>query len=137
MKNHAKKCRSHKRDFPVNDKGELINTRCDCDGYHTFDELYDHRIALWIALCRATQKINNEWGEGGCEVWRSKNHSDGEPAFGGTWFVLGIGKKSGNQITYHLPIEKWDECFFAETLEKAPEFDGHTSDDVLERLKNI
>ena len=68
-------------------------------------------------------------------VWRSKNHSDGEPAFGGTWFVLGINKEKGKQITYHLPMSKWDETDFAETLEKAPEFDGHTSQDVLERLK--
>lgn len=71
------------------------------------------------------------------KVWRSKNHSDGEPAFGGTWFILGIGKEKGEQMTYHLPIDRWDECKFADTLDKAPEFDEHTSDDVLERLKNL
>lgn len=72
------------------------------DGYHTFDELYDHELA-----------------------------------FGGSWFVLGIGKEKGKQITYHLPLERWDETNFAYTLEKAPEWDGHTSDDVLERLKAL
>ena len=71
------------------------------------------------------------------DVWRSKYHSDGELAFGGDWFVLGINKESGNQITYHLPIERWEETDFAETLDKAPEFDGHTPDDVLERLKRL
>lgn len=67
--------------------------------------------------------------------WRTKTHSDGISWDG--WFVLGLGKGEGDQITYHLPISRWDECDFAETLERAPEFDGHTSDDVLTRLKNL
>lgn len=124
-----------------------ISTQCSggddmqvSDGYHTMDELYDHRIALFIALAKAQDSISMEYSasqDGRESVWRSKNHSDGEPAFGGTWFVLGIGKKKGEQITYHLPIERWEETGFAETLEKAPEFDGHTSADVLNRLKNL
>ena len=106
-----------------------------CDGYHTIDELYDHRITLFIALCRAIEK--QEEYNNGIEIWRSKKHSDGELAFGGTWFVLGINKEEGKQITYHLPILKWEETNFAETLETAPEWDGHTSADVLERLKKL
>lgn len=71
-------------------------------------------------------------------IWRSKNHSDGEICFGtGTQFVLGIEKEKGKQITYHIPIERWDETDFAETLEIAPEWDGHSSNDVLERLKSL
>jgi hypothetical protein len=109
---------------------------CDCDGYHTFDELYEHRIELFIALCKAYEKIGDEWGSGGIEVWKSKKHSDGELAFGGTWFVLGIGTEKGEQITYHLPIAKWEEAP-GDILDKAPEFDGHTSEDVLNRLKSL
>ena len=105
------------------------------DGYHTFSELYDHRITLFIALCRAyaidVTEYKNKY------IWRSKRHSDGELAFGGTWFVLGIGKAKGEQITYHLPIERWNETEFAETLDKAPEWDGHSPADVLERLKKL
>ncbi len=112
---------------------KLYGKECTCDGYHTFGELYDHRITLYIALCHQIANGENygDW------IWRSKYHSDGELAFGGSWFVLGIGKEKGKQITYHLPIERWSETDFAETLEKAPEFDGHTSDDVLARLKNL
>ena len=101
------------------------------DGYHTFDELYEHRITLYIALC-ASLRLHT-----GIPVWKSKRHSDGELIFGGTWFVLGIKEKKGEQITYHLPIEKWDETNFAVNYEKAPEFDGHTSKEVLERLYNL
>lgn len=103
------------------------------DGYHTFTELYEHRIALFIALCRARSEDDKFYGID--EIWRSKLHSDGTSFEG--WFVMGIGKDLGDQITYHLPLSKWEETDFAETLEQAPEFDGHTSADVLERLKKL
>lgn len=139
-KQHAAKCAS----LP----GALqtvgnVPFQCDCDGYHTFDELYDHRVTLYIAFCKVSLLYKNEVSQDVQKgehplIWRSKYHSDGELCFGtGTQFVLGINNKPGRQVTYHIPIERWDECDFAETLEKAPEWDGHTSDDVLERLKKL
>jgi len=110
------------------------------DGFHTFGELYEHRITLFIALCRIfddSQTEDNHTTDTPFPVWKSKRHSDGELAFGGDWFVLGIWYEKGKQITYHLPISKWDECEFAKELVTAPEFDGHTSDDVLKRLKEL
>ena len=92
------------------------------DGYHTFDELYEHRIALFIALCKATRY----------QVWKTHVHSDGTVMDG--HFILGLGVDAGRQITYHLPNSKWDEIACDE-LEEAPTFDGHTPADVLERLK--
>lgn len=113
------------------------------DGYHTFNELYEHRITLFIALCRKIQDFKyhgdsrNQFGDEKI-VWRSKRHSDGEICFGtGTQYILGIGKEAGNQITYHIPIERWEETEFAEILDKAPVFDGHAPVDVLERLKKL
>lgn len=106
------------------------------DGYHTMDELYEHRIALWIAYCKLTYDwIDAEGVRAENMPWRSKLHDDGSEFEG--WFVLGIGKEKGKIMTYHLPNIKWDEVSFAETLERAPEWDGHTSADVLERLKNL
>jgi len=67
--------------------------------------------------------------------WRSKAHHDGSAWEG--WFIIGIGKDTGSQISYHLPLSRWEETSFAETLDRAPEWDGHTSDDVLQRLKNL
>lgn len=115
-----------------------MSTNDISDGYHTFGELYDHRITLFIALCRQLFKgYEEDHFIPQYAVWRSKHHSDGELAFGGNWFVLGISEEKGDQITYHLPIERWEETDFAKTLEKAPEWDGHTSADVLERLKSL
>ena len=103
------------------------------DGYHTFDELYDHRITLWIALCRLYSEKTSRCEDEG--VWRSKLHSDGTSF--PSWFILGIGKSAGCQITYHIPVYRWDECDFAPEWDKAPEFDGHSSADVLDRIKNL
>lgn len=107
------------------------------DGYHTIEELYDHRIAIYISLCRMAQyahllELSNNPFTPPRKVWRSKLHSDGS-SFDG-WFILGIGEEKNQQITYHLPLEKWSDTEFAETLEKAPEWDGHTSSDVIGRL---
>lgn len=128
-----------------------IQTDGISDGYHTFGELYEHRIQLFIALCKIAQdnrelhdsllhvtsqsKLKGEGRYG--NVWRSRYHSDGQLAFGGGWFLLGLGEESGYQITYHLPENYWDKCEFAKTLKQAPEFDGHTSNDVIQRLKNL
>lgn len=99
------------------------------DGYHTIDELYDHRITLFIALARERDARFSQ------EVWRSKVNGDGSVWDG--WFVMGIGRAPGDQITYHLPLSRWPETEFCETLDKAPDFDGHTSADVIERIKNL
>ena len=113
---------------------------CDCDEFHTFDELYEHRIALFIALCGKVQDFKfhgdsrNQFGDEKI-VWRSKLHSDGTMFDG--WFVMGIGKEKGEQITYHLPLDRWDKTDFAETLDQGPEWDGHTSEDVLKRLAEL
>lgn len=99
------------------------------DGYHTFNELYEHRAILYIRLCRL---LVFEWG---FDVWRSKLHSDGSSYEG--WFIMGIFSKKGDQISYHLPIDKWEMTRFAKTLDQAPEFDGHTPSDVLKRLAEL
>ena len=108
------------------------------DGFHTMDELYNHRIELFIALCRLSSPApiyvdGKIWMAGSC--WRSKLHSDGSNFDG--WFILGIGKEKGTQITYHIPMSRWEDTNFAETLDCAHEYDGHTSVDVLDRLKRL
>src|SRR5215510_6881099 len=81
------------------------------DGYHTFDELYDHRCLLFLAFQR-------EYGG-----WKSRKHHD-ESSFEG-WFIAGIQLPAG-QISYHIPDKYWDLCP-GEARKTAPEWDGHTS----------
>lgn len=98
------------------------------DGYHTFGELYQHRVILYIVLCNFLQKHNYY-------IWRSKLHSDGSSIEG--FFVLGINIKKGEQITYHIRNQYWDSVKFAETLDVTPKYDGHTSQDALTRLSHL
>ena len=100
------------------------------DGYHTFDELYEHRCRLYMELCYQVKFST------GKAVWCSIVHSDGTWFDG--WFVLGINKEPGKQITYHLPMKMYHEAIqFAEIIPMAPEYDGHTSAQVLERIKEL
>jgi hypothetical protein len=144
---HAEKCpyKAYQAKTYEEKETDIPVPECKCDGYHTWDELYDHRITLYIALCKSICEIE-KWqshmsgitGVYTTSVWRSKKHSDGELCFGtGTQYILGIRTKEGTQISYHIPIERWEETNFAETREMAPVWDGHTSDDVLNRLKRI
>jgi hypothetical protein len=89
------------------------------DGYHTFDELYEHRHALFAVACRFL------------DGWKSKLHDDGTMFDG--WFIAGIETAQG-QATYHMPMRLW-EGFPARELEKAPAWDGHTPNDVIDRLR--
>lgn len=99
------------------------------DGYHTFEELYAHRDALFLNLCLAHKD----------KAWWSRYHSDGTEAFGNGWVIVGIGTKPGKQITYHINTRDllfWDN-FRTEIkeLDFAPLWDKHTPEDVVWRLK--
>jgi len=88
------------------------------DGYHTFNELYDHRCLLWINLCLLQhQKM----------TYLVEDHFDG-------WFLLGCQTKFG-QLSYHCPNKYLHLC--KKITRRHPEFDGHKSKDVIERLEQL
>lgn len=104
----------------------LLNTEIDTisDGYHTFDELYFHRMILFSVIC----KQNKE------KSWKSKLHHDG--TMFKDYFIVGIDTPLG-QYSYHYHMEYWDHfCEIAE-LEKAPKWDGHTPDQVHRLLSLV
>lgn len=86
------------------------------DGYHTFDELYEHRCLLFITLALAFKSR---------AFWRP--HYEGWPLLG-----VQIAPPVG-QITYHIP-EKFLPLFKDRIKEGGPEWDGHTPAQVIERL---
>lgn len=103
------------------------------DGFHSYDQLYQHRIELFITVCKQQRFNKSDYDR----VWFSRKHSDGTEWAG--WFILGIGTSKGHQITYHLPVDPYWNRVTAmfEELPQAPEWDGHTSDDVIERLRKL
>ena len=90
------------------------------DGFHTFNELYEHRQALFVALANRVPTM----------AWKSKLHSN-RTMFDG-WFIAGLRLDTGD-ITYHLEDRFWD-MLRVDELELAPPWDGHTPGDVVNRL---
>jgi len=91
------------------------------DGYHTFDELYKHRHLLFFALL--IQHSSN--------AYKSRLHYDGSSYEG--WFIAGCDLFT-EPIAYHLPNSIWDLCP-VRTVERAPEWDGHTSNDLVDHVE--
>lgn len=98
------------------------------DGYHTFNELYEFRKAYNVALF-------NEWASGGkCSVHKSWRHHDGELCFGGGWFIV-VAVLPQGQISNHYEAKDWNLFAIPEVERALFEFDGHTGNDVIERLE--
>ena len=146
-------------------KKDQLNTNNDVqdigdlsDGYHTFNELYEFRKIYNAALF-------NEWaldyygvlkGHGVIDVMtihpeiqnflnnikpkynvhKSWKHNDGELCFGGGWFIVSAMLPTG-LISNHYKAEDWDLFKIPEVEKALYEFDGHTSEDVLNRLKKL
>lgn len=100
----------------IEDKGEIS------DGYHTFNELYFHRMTLFAVICNQNKEL----------AWKSLKHEDG--SMFDDFFIVGIDTPAG-QYTYHYHIKHWKKFNVKEIL-KAPKYDGHKPDDV-DRLYGI
>lgn len=117
------------------------------DGYHTFNELYEFRKIYNAALFNewgSQMSVNPRWYNDDnqpatipkYDVHKSWRHNDGELCFGGGWFIVVAVLPTG-QISNHYRAEDWG-LFRIPEVEKAKyEFDGHTPQDVIERLKAL
>ncbi len=94
------------------------------DGYHTFNELYHHRAVLFSVIVRDHREL----------AWKSKAHHDGTMYDG--MFIVGIETPTG-QATYHYDIDPYWDMFDCKELDRAPEWDGHTSDEAIERIATL
>ena len=102
---------------------EGVSRKQISDGYHTFDELYYHRMILFSLLLNRYPEIS----------WKAKKHHDGT-MFGDDSFICGIETPEG-QYTYHYKLDYWDN-FKVKELDYAPEYDGHKPEDIT-RLYSI
>lgn len=107
---------------------EILNNIGDfSDGYHTFNELYDYRKAYNAAFFNELAK------RGLYDVHKSKLHSDGEIPFDdANWFIVMAELPTG-QISNHYEIKDW-ELFDIPEKNRANVYDGHTPQDVYERI---
>lgn len=102
------------------------------DEHHTMQELYRFRL-MYNAL------LFNEWNNReDIEVYKSKRHEDGSIPFDNeNWFIVVAILPNGKQITNHYHIDYWDYFKIKEYPKVKDKFDGHTSEDVLDRLKEL
>ena len=97
------------------------------DGYHTFNELYEHRHTLFALLLRTYNDTDLP-----IMIWKTWRNQNGEIWEG--WFIAGMDTVHG-QISYHLPAEWWERLYDVQEIERNANYDGHTSADVLKRLR--
>ena len=143
---------------PIHSATPLENIKSLSDGYHTFDELYEFRKMYnavlfneWAKAEPSHFEVKNESGSTITLVYNSHfdkpvvpkynvhkswRHNDGELCFGGGWFIVSAMLPTG-LISNHYKEKDWD-LFQVPEVEKALyEFDGHTPQDVLIRLRNL
>lgn len=90
------------------------------DGYHTIDELYDHRCSLFALLCLQMK---------GQVFYKLDPNSPG-------WFILYLETKYG-QISYHLKDDFLPAIQNVAVHDAEHSWDGHTSADVLDRMNRL
>jgi hypothetical protein len=115
-------------------EGEDIEVR---DEYHSMHELYEHRMALNIALFNVLNQIYPKFGN--IKVVKSRLHADGT-MFDGYFIVMAymhsVDNRAINQISYHYKLKHWDKFKIPE-VEMTPVWDGHSSLEAMERLMKL
>ena len=103
-------------DAPVADFGTTS------DGYHTFNELYEHRHVLFLMFFRNAFLM-------GAKTWVELDPDMPD------WFLAGADLPPG-QVSYHLPMRLFDmtQGHVSKNYERKP-YDGYSSKDVLHRLQ--
>ena len=102
-------------------KEQGFSTKGISDKWHTFGELYYHRMILFLTI----QKAHLD------KSWKSKLHHDGT-MFEDS-FIVGIDTPDG-QYTYHYNLEFWELFDEIKELDYAPEYDGHMPKDIVRLL---
>lgn len=94
------------------------------DGYHSFNQLYHHRAALFAFIVNVLPRYS----------WKSKAHSDGTMFDG--MFIVGIDIPQIGQVSYHFDLPYYD-LFRCKELQRGLQWDGHTPEDVITRLLTL
>lgn len=94
------------------------------DGCHSFGELYHHRAVLFSVIVAMFPEL----------AWKSRLHADGTMLEG--MFIVGIETPEG-QATYHFREGKHWDLFQCRVLDHAPEWDGHTPAQAIERINGL
>lgn len=93
------------------------------DNFHTMSELYFHRMTLFAFIV----KTNKD------RAWKSRVHADG--TMFPEMFIVGVDTPAG-RVAYHYQTKFWD-FFECDEVDKAPEWDGTTTDEIYKLFSLI
>lgn len=135
------------QELPSNADGSIQERDMVSDGYHTFQELYEFRkvynAALFNQWALLLETVPGQFDLNGMnpirvkyDVHKSWRHNDGELCFGGDWFIVVAVLPTG-QISNHYHKDDWDLFKIPEVDKAKYPWDGHSSQDVLSRLKTL
>lgn len=95
------------------------------DGWHSFADLYRHRLALTAAIASAAATMGDSW--------RSKLHHPDDRPISPLNFIVGIQFPTG-LITYHYRLAHWDDFASVPEIPHAPAWDGVGPDETVDIL---
>lgn len=98
-------------------KEQGFSTKGISDKWHTFGDLYYHRMILTCVILKNYPSLS----------WKSKQHHDGTMLDDS--FIVGINTPRG-QYSYHYHLDHWGLFNNVRELDKAPMYDGHKPEDI-------
>jgi len=105
------------------------------DGYHTFGELYEHRMILTATICQLIATANTlDSSVIGAKAIRSWKHHPDDSLIFDDMFIVVITLDGIGQISYHYNKEFWPAFDMCRTEDHSPKYDDHTPSDVITRL---
>lgn len=105
-------------------KKAKVNKDDVSDGYHTFRELYMHRMALTLCMLQDTSRFLSHKS--------LRHHPLDQPCFDDSFVVMFYVQ--GKQCSYHYDLKYWDMFVSVPTKEHADKWDGHTPENVVGRI---
>ena len=122
---------------------QLLSMKEVSDGHHTFGDYIAHRMVLTAAICKLLQVANDHFAEsfstgGGNNfygrAYRSWQHHPDDGSMFNDSFIVVIELSGIGQVSYHYNKAHWNVFEMCETVEHAPKYDGHDSNEVLGRF---
>lgn len=117
--------------LPLTEIGYVGESKHVSDGYHTFDELYEHRLLLNASLFNEWY-INNKYN---CH--KSLKHHDGSLPFNSNEYFIVCALLPTGLISYHYKKEYWNLFKIPATDKALFKYDNHNGFDVINRLKSL
>ena len=105
--------------MPTDEKGmyeKICEIACINDIGDLSDE-YHQRVILWATIVNRNKE----------RAWKTRKHEDGQPCFGGGWFLVAVDTPKG-PYGYHYEDKYWD-MFDCKEIEVAKPWGGYTEED--------